>query len=368
MVEVLIVVAIVGVISLVFSTLTVNQIRAAKAVTQRLEMNDLKQTLMTAISNTANCSCLLNPVTNLTDAAGLRFNASQINIAAVPPVLGSMPLTSINSACDTVSGAPILPIVSVNSPLQGSTSGLRVSSISVGNIRPFNPALNQFIGSYQVDFDPETTIGSVAPVTAQVSFVASGTAGMVTVASCVGGSGTPLTEQSVCENVLGFVYDSTRNPPCFLGGVAARNLCLGFSGTVNPAGTQCTLSLTIPGTVPPFSFPCIVPLNPMASNTQQTLYALMSLSLAPEFAGAEKFQKAVRKILTYSQSTELAQHLFEFIGVDSDSNHQVAGFLKTKDFSNSQLTPKVMQDLELGDRQAQILLTSVAMKMAGELR
>lgn len=368
MIEILVVVAIVGVISFIFSTLTVNQIRAAKAVTQKLEMNDLKQTLMTALSNSANCECLLNPLKNLTDAAGLRFNASQINLGSVPPVFGSMSLTTINSACDSVTGAPILPIVSVNSPLPGTTTGLRVTNISVGNIRPFNPTLNQFIGNFQVEFDPETTIGSVAPVTAQVNFSATGVAGMVSVVACGGASSTTLTEQSVCEDTLGFVYDASRTPPCMLGGAASRNLCLGFNGAVDPTGTLCTLSLTIPGTNPPFSFPCIVPLNPNASNTQQTLYALMSLSLSPEFLGAEKFNQKVRKILLQAQSQGLAKRLFELVGVDPSSKKEVARFLRTKDFANDEFTDRVMQDLELGNRQAQILLTSVAMKMAGELR
>ncbi len=367
LVEVLVVFAIMGIMGLAISTLTVTQMQAAKVINQKLEMNDLKQAIQAAMLNPGTCTCLLNPLMNVPEAANLSFNANLINLTATPPIFGVMSLNSINSACDLLSGAPILPIIRKGENLPGSQTGLRVLDIRVANIRPSNPITKEFRANFRVDFDPTTTVGSKMPVNADIVFKASGTAGIVTIGTCGAGAlpGT-ITEQSVCENTLGFKYDPLKTPPCSLGGTAARNLCLGFKGTIDPSGTLCQLNLSIPGSTLP-AFKCNVPLDPVVSHFNQVLYALMSLSQSPEFARAQLFKSRVEFLFADLTKANTRHKILELVGVDSTSNAAVVDFLRTRNFSDSDLTPKLMESLDLERWQAEVLLTSVAMQMAGNL-
>jgi len=155
------------------------QTRMAKDLSQRQEIFNLKQVMMAALSDTQVCTCMLNPAFNKSNNSPLHFPTS-----GPPP---RVQLRQFFLGCEA--GSPSMPVATADSPLPGSQTGLKVSSIAFKEIRPTDPASgNQFIGIMEVQFDPASITIPRVPVSLplRVSVSPGPLAGTAIVSQCVG--------------------------------------------------------------------------------------------------------------------------------------------------------------------------------------
>jgi hypothetical protein len=141
LIEALIASVIMGAMALVFASLMSSYVTESKSLTQKMDIMDLQQGLIGALSNAGVCSCTLNASTNTTDASKLVFNSNSAS---------TINLTNIYSACPT--GTNPTPAVTVSKLVPGS------NTVTVKSITLTQPQLTSATsGSYQatltVNFD-----------------------------------------------------------------------------------------------------------------------------------------------------------------------------------------------------------------------
>lgn len=165
LVEVMVVSGILAISGLVLMNLISGQSQMQKSLAQKSEMQDLKQSLLSALSNPATCACQLNPANNTSNVFPLTFDST----AATPP---SIEMTTLYGGCDAAN-RPSFPVATEGQVLPGTQTGLKVAKIFLSNINAVgNPANRIFKAEFTVQFDPTTEVIARQPVTISQFFTA----------------------------------------------------------------------------------------------------------------------------------------------------------------------------------------------------
>lgn len=143
-----------GILSIILSAMTaatVNMHKSNKLLSQKLEVLDLKNQLQSTFLNPDTCTCQLNPTLNSGNSTNLKFDST---IAT-----SSMNLKQLKSACAPSASE----LVKEDSPLLGTQTGLRVSSVLMTNIQATGNT-DEYIGTIEVRLQGETLAGPLAPL------------------------------------------------------------------------------------------------------------------------------------------------------------------------------------------------------------
>lgn len=141
LIEMMIVVGIMGVVSLGFASMMLTQARFQRQINQSIERNDLAQFLSSVMSADSNCPCQFagHPVT-----------------AGVTSLTG---IAQLKASCVSVQARTL---ASVGAMVPGSQTGLKVASIGLANIG--SAGANTYTADLQIQFDPDSTVVSLHPV------------------------------------------------------------------------------------------------------------------------------------------------------------------------------------------------------------
>lgn len=201
--------AAVGAIVLGFLTDTlVQQGIGQKFITQKIEINDLTNTLSTVLAKTNVCSCQLSDTVNNPNAAAdialLKFNST------VTDGTQSFPVRKIMSGCQNDPNTPFA-IAETGQKLPG-VSSLVVNEIRFVNLRPVG-AVNEWLGQWQISFTigGGSVVRSVKPILISqkitIDTTSPNSATSAAIVNCIGmstGTGTEnfLSKWSATPGVL----------------------------------------------------------------------------------------------------------------------------------------------------------------------
>lgn len=157
LVQTLVSIGITAIVIAAVASFTVQMQKSNKLLSQKLEVLDLKNQLITNFLNPATCSCQLNPAINVANAANLKFNSANAS--------SSMDLQEIRTSC--VSSASVL--VKKGVALPGTQTGLVVESVHMSNIESTGND-NEFYGTIHVRFSPSSLAGPLQGVKIRQKF------------------------------------------------------------------------------------------------------------------------------------------------------------------------------------------------------
>ncbi len=121
LIQVMVGVAVMGIVIAGFTTFMDTGNREAKSLQQKLEILQTQQDLMRDLSDPALCACNFNSTINTANAANLFFDTTNPN--------SKITLPNLFTTC--VGGTPGNPLIAVGENLPGSQGGLRVGSIEM---------------------------------------------------------------------------------------------------------------------------------------------------------------------------------------------------------------------------------------------
>lgn len=133
-VEMLVAVAILGIVTAGFTSMTQYMRKELQFANRKVEAIELRRTTSAYLSDLNLCACQLN-------ANGGTFDAT------AAPGTAEMPVTKIQTACDPTAGT----LISENSLIPGTSTGLSIENMKVHAIEPGGGA-DRFRGRFSVEF------------------------------------------------------------------------------------------------------------------------------------------------------------------------------------------------------------------------
>lgn len=266
LVQVLVSIAIAGIVMASFSSMMVNQQREARALTEKLAASDLEKTAIAALADGTICNYVLNSPTPLT------FNAAAVAAGNPQIIQVNRPLYA-----SLIPGTPPTPgpvIAQVGRLASGFSSTLEVNSVE---LRVTSGTGNSYVANWEIGFDNMKTIRAVKPASVSTTITVSTTApdsptaaritgcqaSTMNFANCVKREATTATkgacgfysevmcqpgETAVSGGIYGASNVAAQNSTALTN---AANLPIGWAITAyDVAGTHCSgNSLTADGTV-----------------------------------------------------------------------------------------------------------------------
>jgi hypothetical protein len=241
LIQVLISIGLMGIIMLAFTSMMTIQQRETNALSEKLAAVDLQKTLSAVISDGSVCGYIMNNPTPLTFDATAVSSASpqEISLPASRPLYASFSPPNI-----------LGPIVAqIGHPPSSYSNNLIVNSIKLSidgapsPMPPPGPGAT-FKGSWLIGFDSTKLVRSLKPTAVStILTVDTSSPTSAKVSGCKGGGG--MNNQSICESLLGGVYNTSASPPCALQSGSGSNCT-----TPDPGCSQyCTDSgKSYPGT------------------------------------------------------------------------------------------------------------------------
>lgn len=177
--QVMISLAIMGIVVSTFSTITYNQSREVSKLTQKLATADVQRVVTASLADSSGvCTYLVN---NPPLAA---FDPSTITDHSSPTYrFNSIPLAG-------VAGSPNAIETSSTKPASTLSSSVFVSEIKLTDLvcipAPCTATTNQFSANLYVSFNPAGLVIPIAPLKFPISLKTIGTAGNQTISSCAG--------------------------------------------------------------------------------------------------------------------------------------------------------------------------------------
>lgn len=165
LIQVMVSVAIMGILMSVFMTMMKDHSRSTQALTEKFAALDLQQLMTTSLADGAVCKYVLNNPTVLTfDSTLLTPSTPQIITLPDPDSAGNRPrlYTSMLPSAPSMPGPVIAEVSLPASPLANT---LVVKSIQ---LKITSGSGTSYAGHWQVHFDPEKTIRPVKPVSVAV--------------------------------------------------------------------------------------------------------------------------------------------------------------------------------------------------------
>ncbi len=154
LIQVLVSVAIMGIISVVFASMMVNQSRETQALEQKLASSDLEKTLIAALADGSVCQYVLN------NPHASTFNSTLVTPATPQTITLSGPLyASINNSTTPSTPGPI--VAQTGQPASAYSSSLIVNSIQLSIT---SGSGNTYLGNWLVGFDNTKTVRAIRPV------------------------------------------------------------------------------------------------------------------------------------------------------------------------------------------------------------
>lgn len=173
-----------GIMMTAMTTFFTNSMKAQKQITQKYEMLDLKQSLLSTMSKSEICKAQL-----------IAINAKIIkNSRNFEPIS----MSSIKFSAEANSTAMAI----VNELLPGTTTGLKVSDISL-KIIDGDSITNIFNAQFVVTFDPSTTQGSFAPISVNQKVIRDSTTNKIIDCLSVGTTNSDRVQEAPESNSNG---------------------------------------------------------------------------------------------------------------------------------------------------------------------
>src|SRR5262249_2071528 len=144
LVEMMVAIGLMGILSLAVTSMLSMQRQQMRMLTQRQEQMDIKSVLLKQLSNSKTCTWqLLNQ----------SFLASPVPTPASPSAT-VIPLRNqtIYSGSDPANDSTSVPIVTAGTLVQGTTTQLKVNTVTFENIYSVNASSNEYAGSFRVTF------------------------------------------------------------------------------------------------------------------------------------------------------------------------------------------------------------------------
>ncbi len=158
-IQILVSVAILGILTMAFATMMNNQWRETRALTEKLAASDLQQLLTASLADGSVCSYVLNNPTVLT------FDSTQplpqtINLTNPTAATAALYLSIVPNAAPPPATLPGPIAAQVGQPASPTSNTLVVQSIQ---LQITAGSGNSYAGKWLVTFDPTKTIRSVRP-------------------------------------------------------------------------------------------------------------------------------------------------------------------------------------------------------------
>lgn len=151
LVQVLVSMGIMAILVSAMASFMSDSYKSTKALSQKLEALELKNTLQSAFLNTKNCTCQVSAAINTAVAAQLHFDSTKTNSA--------IDLKELKSGC--AANAQIY--AKAGAVLPGSQTQLKVEAIKIENFIPTGNA-DEFTGDFTVSFEPTSLARPLAPI------------------------------------------------------------------------------------------------------------------------------------------------------------------------------------------------------------
>lgn len=183
LVQVLISIAIMGILTLTMMTTQSMQVRENKALTEKLAILDLQKLVTSTLAGTSACTFQL---TNLPNHS---FDATLVTATTSPP-----PMNIGNTLLsDGIATAPA--IATVGQPASTLSSTVVVKSIELNNIQCPQPCVNAvnsntFTANIQISFEPSLMVRSLAPISSTVTLQTTSAGNIKTIVSCLSRANT----------------------------------------------------------------------------------------------------------------------------------------------------------------------------------